>query len=224
MALAEKLHHSANRSVPLKEELAEHEKHNAPRGQKTASGRGTDFFDVFDEELGGGRPQARVLRRTVEPIIESFVPLPMIDAPVPQMVDQSAEVVRFFASLPVVAEQVIEVPTIILEDPIPQRALLRAPQLAEQLVEVPTILYFLKQRISEQIDDNPVPHGGRGASGGLQGFLPGHSSLNGLRTRLLTFQLRAVVSGVFKVFSQNRVQLRLLLRLWNAFLSGMWSR
>ena len=48
--------------------------------------------------------------------------------------------------------------------------------------------------------------------------------LSGLRTRLLTFQLRAVVSGVFKVFSQNRVQLRLLLRLWNAFLSGLWSR
>ena len=47
---------------------------------------------------------------------------------------------------------------------------------------------------------------------------------SGLRTRLLTFQLRAVVSGVFKVFSQNRVQLRLLLRLWNAFLSGLWSR
>ena len=54
------------------------------------------------------------------------------------MVDQAAEVVRFFVSLPVVAEQVIEVPTIIPEDPIPQRALLRAPQLAEQLVEVPT--------------------------------------------------------------------------------------
>ena len=147
MALADKLHHSAYRSVPLKEELVEHEKLNAPRGQKTASGMETEFFDVFDEELGGGRPpplpevagpQARVLRRTVEPIIESFVPVPMIDAPVPQMVDQAAEVVRFFASLLVVAEQVIEVPTIILEDPIPQRALLRAPQLAEQLVEVPT--------------------------------------------------------------------------------------
>ena len=67
--------------------------YNAPRGQKTASGRGTEFFDVFDEELGGGRPpplpevagsQARVLRRTVEQIIESFVPVQMIDVPVPQ--------------------------------------------------------------------------------------------------------------------------------------------
>ena len=45
-----------------------------------------------------------------------------------------------------------------------------------------------------------------------------------LWSRPLTFQLHAVVFVVFKVFSQNRVQLRLLLRLWNAFLSGMWSR
>ena len=42
------------------------------------------------------------------------------------------------------------------------------------MVEVPTILYFLKQRIPKQIVDNPVPHGGRGVSGGLQGFPPGH--------------------------------------------------
>ena len=40
--------------------------------------------------------------------------VPVLDAPVPQMVDQAAEVVRFFVSLPV-AEQVIEVPTIIPE-------------------------------------------------------------------------------------------------------------
>ena len=40
----------------------------------------------------------------------------------------------------------------------------------------------------------------------------------------LTFQLRAVVSGVFKVLSQNRVHQRLLLLLWNAFPSGLWSR
>ena len=38
-------------------------------------------------------------------------------------------------------------------------------------MEVPTILYFPKQKV-----DISVPHGGRGASGGLQGFLPGHSS------------------------------------------------
>ena len=54
MALAERLHHSACRSVPLRKELVEHVQHNAPRGQKTASGREAEFFDVFDEELGGG--------------------------------------------------------------------------------------------------------------------------------------------------------------------------
>ena len=84
------------------------------------------------------RPQERVLRRTVEQNVEPVRGVLILDAPVPQMVDHAAEVVRFFASLPVVAEQAIEVPTIIPEDPIPQRALLRAPQLAEQLVEVPT--------------------------------------------------------------------------------------
>ena len=48
-------------------------------------------------------PQARVLRHTAEQMIEYFVPVPMIDVPVPQMVDQLAEVVKFFFTLPVVA-------------------------------------------------------------------------------------------------------------------------
>ena len=112
MALAEKFHHSACRSVPLKEELVEHEQHNAPQGQKTASGREAEFFDVFDEELGVGRPpplpevagpQARVLRHTVEQMIESFVPVPILDldSPVPQMVEQLVGVLKVFdKSLP----------------------------------------------------------------------------------------------------------------------------
>ena len=110
---------------------------------------GTMYFamDVDDLPAAGGsrpdrlmevRPQERVLRRTMEQNVEPVRGVPVLDDPVPQMVDQAAEVVRFFVLVPVVAEQVIEVPTIILEDPIPQRALLRAPQLAEQLVEVPT--------------------------------------------------------------------------------------
>ena len=102
-------------------------------------------MDVDDVPVAGSRPdrltevrpQERVLRRTVEQAGDVVPGLPALDAPVPQMVDPAAEVVRFFASLPVVAEQVIEVPTV-SEDPIPQRALLRAPQLAEQLVDVPT--------------------------------------------------------------------------------------
>ena len=61
----------------------------------------------------------------------------MIDVPVPQMVVQLAEVVKFFVTLLAVAEQVIEAPTITLKDTIPQRALLREPELVEQLVAVP---------------------------------------------------------------------------------------
>ena len=82
----------------------------------------------------------------------------------------------------------------ILPHGVPPRRLCRDTQLAEQLAEVPTILYILKQRIPEQIVDNPVPHGGRGASGGLQGFLPGHSSLK--RTANKIADLPAPRSGV----------------------------
>ena len=157
MALAAALHHSSGMV---------HAEYGAPRGLKTATRAGEEGHEdkhdalrrqkppppqrelcqLFEEGPGGRRqpslgeppgPQARVLRQTVEPIIESFVPVPMVDVPVPQMVDQLSEVVKFFVTLPVVAEQVIEVPTITLEDTIPQRSPLRAPQLAEQLVEVP---------------------------------------------------------------------------------------
>ena len=40
MALAEKLHHSAYRSVPLKEELVEHEKYDAPTGPEDSQRAG----------------------------------------------------------------------------------------------------------------------------------------------------------------------------------------
>ena len=60
------------------------------------------------------------------------------------------------------SHQVIEVPKISL-DRVPQRLVeCRPPQMAEQLVEVPTIVSFssLHQRNVEQITDIPVP--GRG--------------------------------------------------------------
>ena len=89
--------------------------------------------------------------------------------------EQLPDVLQFFAMcLPVVAEQVIDVPKIILEN-IPVRTLCREPQLVEQLVEMPTILTHSFIRMLQNVDI-PVPHGGRGASRGLQGFLPGHSS------------------------------------------------
>ena len=93
----------------------------------------------------------------------------------------------------VAVEPVFAVPKIFSED-IPTRTLAREPQLAEQLVEVPTILFFLKQtvetpvprgrgrlqgflpdqnptaQLAEQLVDIPV------FGGGLQGFRPGQGS------------------------------------------------
>ena len=59
MALSEKLHHSACRTDLFREEVVEHVQYSAPRGQRTASGREPELFDVFEEELGGGRPSPR---------------------------------------------------------------------------------------------------------------------------------------------------------------------
>ena len=103
----------------------------------------------------------------------------------PQVVDQLSEVVKFFVTLPVVAEQVTEVPTIILEDTIPQRAPLRAPVLAEQLVEVPTNRVYALAVVAVRILGweaaaalsrsltVPLPaRGGDGERGGLHGLRP----------------------------------------------------
>ena len=86
------------------------------------------------------------------------------------------DVLRFFDTLCPVAEQVIDVPKISLED-IPARRLCREPQLVEQLVEVPTVVSYssLLQRTVEQHVDIPVPRG-RGRLAGLQGSSPGQSS------------------------------------------------
>ena len=77
------------------------------------------------------------------------------------------DVLPFFGALLPVAEQVIDVPKIIVED-IPSRTSVREPLLAEQLVEVPKIFYFLKQTV-----DIPVP---RGRGRRLQGSRPGQGS------------------------------------------------
>ena len=98
----------------------------------------------------------------------------ILDAPVPQMVEQLPDVVHFFDTLTPDPEQVIEVPKILLEY-VPVRTAV-VTQLAEQLVEVPTTISFSSlQRIVEQNVAIPVPGGG-GRLAGLQGVLPGQSS------------------------------------------------
>ena len=134
-----------------------------------------ELFDLF-EEPGGVRPnlllepqgsQERVLQHTVEHAGAICPFVQILDSPVPQMGEQLVDVLRFFDTLCTVAEQVIDVPKIILED-IPTRTPVRVPQLVEQLV--PTELIFVEQTV-----DIPVPGGG-GRHADLQGFLRGQSS------------------------------------------------
>ena len=79
-------------------------------------------------------PKTRVLRRVV-----GHLAVPALDVPVPQMVHQLPDIEQFFRVLSPDPEQVIEVPKILPFD-VPMRAAVRVPQLAEQLVEVPTII------------------------------------------------------------------------------------
>ena len=140
---------------------------------------GTQYFALDVDEvpatgsrpdrLAGVRPQERVQQHPVDQIVDTAPALPILDVPVPLMGEQLVDVLRFFDTLCPVAEQVIDVPKILLED-IPERRLCREPQLVEQLVEVPTILFFLKQKV-----DIPVPGGG-GRHADLQGFHSGQSS------------------------------------------------
>ena len=150
-----------------------HEEHNALRRQDPPPPQA--FFGLYDEDDAEGgadpRPQERVQRHTVEHIVDfaRFAPMVQIlDAPVPQMVEQLPDIMHFF-------DTIIEVPKI-LPDDVPMRTAVCDTQLEEQVVEVPTIISFSSlQRIKEQNVDIPVPGGG-GRLAGLQGFPPRQGS------------------------------------------------
>ena len=151
----------------------------ALRGQKSKAAGDAVFFELFDEDTAGVRPEAlaeprpeeRVQGHTVEHIADfvRFAPMVQIlDALVPQMVEQLPDTLHFFDALSLVPEQVIEVPKILPVD-VPMRTVVRDTQLAEQLVEMPTIVSFSSLHGPvEQNVDVPVPHGrgGRGGRGG----------------------------------------------------------
>ena len=155
MALATALHHSSGKV---------HAEYGALRGLKTATRAGEEWhrdeyeaprrqkplppqpelFQLFEEEPGGLRPtglveppgpQERVPRHTVEQMADVAPMVQILDAPVPQMVEHVVDVLKTFDRG--LAEQVIEVPKVTLQDVVPQRAVLLVPQLAEQLVDVP---------------------------------------------------------------------------------------
>ena len=145
----------------------------------------TEFFSLYEEELGGTRPdqlfevrpQERDQRRTVVQIVDSPQVVPSLDVPVPQMENQLVEVCRQLDTP--IPEQAIEVPKIASSPLHSRRRRVRfAEQKAEQLVEVPTIIsYSSLHGIVKQNVDIPVPHGrGRGFGGGLHGLHPGQSS------------------------------------------------
>ena len=143
----------------------------------------TEFFPMSDDEDGelsaGLRPaplceplpQEQVQRHTVEQVVETFVPVQVLDAPVPQMGEE--QVVEFF-------EPVFDVPKISLD--MARRRIgdyIRPTQTAEQLVEVPTDLSYssLLLRTAEQIIHIPVPQDCGGCGGeGFQGLSPGLGS------------------------------------------------
>ena len=148
---------------------------------------GTEYYELSDEEVVPARgsrppclgeprgPQERDQPRTVEQFAVYAPMVQILDAPVPQLVEQLPDILHFFDTLTPVPEQVIEVPKIVL-DGVPVRISVRDTQLVEQLVEVPTIISYasLLQRTMEQHVDIPVPGGG-GRNAGLQGFPPEQS-------------------------------------------------
>ena len=79
-------------------------------------------------------PKERVQRHTVDQTLHAVSPT--LDVPVLLMGEQLVDVLRFFDTLCPVAEQVIDVPKIILED-IPARRLCRPFSLSFPLVPVP---------------------------------------------------------------------------------------
>ena len=195
MALSAAAHHSFDKVAAgekydgllvQKTDRAGEAANRAPRRQKSKAAGGAEFFELFEEDTAGVRPEVlaeprppgRVQRHVVEHITDLVRVAPLVqilDAPVPQTVDQLPDVLQFFDTLTTDTEQVIEVPKIFPED-VPMRTSLLNTQLAEQLVEVPTIVnYSSLQRIMEQSVDIPVPGGG-GRSAGLQGFHPVQSS------------------------------------------------
>ena len=150
----------------------------ALRGQKIGTSTGVGPAEYFDLSSDDGRPTAGIHVGALAAGDGSETQWHRVRAGPGSRCSCAADggtvagcVLQFFATCqPVVAEQIVDVPKIILEN-IPSRRLCREPQLAEQLVEVPTILTPSFIRMLQNVD-TPVPHVGRGASGGLQGFSP----------------------------------------------------
>ena len=129
MELAAALHHSAQR-VEVPREVEEYATYVGPRALKIPP---PGMRPASLAEPQGA--QERVQRRTMEHVV-GFVPVvPLLDAPVPQMVDKLEDVLKIVDLF--VPAQEIEVPRISSPSCPPPRRVLPVPQTTEQLVEVP---------------------------------------------------------------------------------------
>ena len=139
MALAEKLHHSAQRpSMARAGEWGREMNFTATIQDPPTHPSRTSSACTKKSPAGRGRTE-RAKRRTVQQVVDFVPSLPTLDAPVPQMVEQLPDILPFFAALSPVPEQVIDVPKIVPED-VSLRTSVREPQPAEQLGEVPSIV------------------------------------------------------------------------------------
>ena len=220
LALAEKLH------TPLREPycLAEEGGRGAglrPTGTEASQGgaRHAVPFLCRPEPVREPQLQARVQRHTMEQRIEHTPYMQILDAPVPQKVEQLWISSKIWTLMFLCRSSKYPRSHKILSL---SGSVDLVPQMAEQLVEVPTVLPRAslcrspESRSSGNIQFLMV-------WGGKRSFpFPCFSRL---WSSTSTFQF-LVVEGdtlVFKVFTPNRVQQRRLL-LWNAFLSGLSSR
>ena len=211
-ALAESLHHSAQRPKMAR----------AGRGTRSTTRPRSGSASL----LGAGQ---HLCLRSLASGTDLAPLVQILDAPVPQMVDQLPDIVQFFRALSPDPEQVIEGPKILPHD-VPMRTAVRDSQLAEQLVEVPTIISFSSlQRTMEQHVDIPDPGGG-GRHADLQGFLPEtrflrNALLSGLWSRSL---ISPFLLEVFKIFAQIRVHPHLrtfqqvFMKLWMSLVKGFF--
>ena len=103
-ALAAHTHHSApqRQTMARAREWERAAPHAHAREHPTPQAAGTEYFslDVEDvpaagsrpDRFAGVRPQERVQRHTVEHVVETFVFVPVLDAPVPLMAEQLVDV------------------------------------------------------------------------------------------------------------------------------------
>ena len=129
MELAAGLHHSAQR-VEVPKEVEEYATFVGPQTQKTPQ---PGMRPASLAEPQGA--QERVQRRTMEQVVDYVPVVPLLDAPVPQMVDKLEDALKIVDLF--VPAQEIEVLRISSPSCPPPRRVLPVMQMAEQLVDVP---------------------------------------------------------------------------------------